>query len=113
MNCRPGDLARVVAPGYFIRCSCGVSTLVVKPDTFVVCAKPFADGWFLAEALPVAGTWACGAGPFTGTCGSLPDSLLRPIRSQPDDVVDEMVALVGPAPKTLTEVREALHALDR
>lgn len=104
MNCRSGDLARVVAPGYFIRCSCGVSTLVVKPDTFVVCAKPFADGWFLAEPLPVAGEWACGAGPFTGTCGSLPDRLLRPIRDPGDAAVDETLIYAGDP-----RVREVSH----
>lgn len=95
MNCRPGDLARVVSPGYFMRCTCGVRTLIVKPDTLVVCDKPFADGWYLAEPLKVAGSFACGAGPFEGSCGSLPDDLLRPIRDPGDDAVDEVLVRVG------------------
>lgn len=107
MNCRPGDLARVVAPGYLLRCWCGVRTLVVKPDTMVICATQFADGWYLAEPLKVDTTWACGDGErLSGTAGSLPDSLLRPVRDPGPDAVDEMVNLVGAAPKTLTEVRE-------
>lgn len=110
MNCRPGDLARVVAPGYFIRCWCGAQTLVVKPDTLVVCAQPYADGWYLAEPLKVDAIRACGEHErLTGTCGSLPDHLLRPIRDPGADAVDEMVAKVGVAPKTLTEVREVSH----
>lgn len=39
----------------------------------------------------------------------VPDAWLRPIRPQADDAVDEMVRLVGAAPKTLTEVREVSH----
>ena len=110
MNCKPGDLARVVAPGYFVRCACGARTLIVKPDTLVVCAKPFADGWYLEEPVEVRTVWACDPmQPLVGTAGSLPDHLLRPIRDPGDDAVDEMVLKVGAAPKTLTEVREVSH----
>lgn len=105
MNCKPGDLARVVSPGYFLRCSCGIRTLAVKPDTLVVCAKPLADGWYLAEPLKIETVWGCDPSvPLTGTCGSLPDHLLRPIRDPGDDAVDEMVRRVGAAPMTLTEI---------
>lgn len=38
------------------------------------------------------------------------DAYLRPIRPQADDAVDEIVDLVGAAPKTLTEVREVSDA---
>jgi hypothetical protein len=105
LNCKPGDLARVVAPGYFLRCTCGMRTLAVKPDTLVVCARPFADGWFLAEPLKIETVWACDPSVrLTGTCGSLPDSLLRPIRDPGDDAVDETLIYAGDP-----RVREVQH----
>lgn len=108
MNCKPGDLARVIAPGFLIACSCGHRQAVVKPDTFVVCGEAHADGWKLQEPIRVGGQMQCDGGFFSGRVNSLPDAILRPIRPQADDAVDEMVHLVGAAPKTLTEVREVV-----
>lgn len=98
MNCRPGDLAIIVAadrgtPNGVL----GVIVRVVEmdPNGSPVTGAP---SWKLDRLYVVDDFFFNRAR----------DSVLRPIRPQADDVVDQMVKLVGAAPKTLTEVREAV-----
>jgi hypothetical protein len=96
MNCKQGDLAIVVSvPLQELRCWLGkivrVKALTTSWDGYAC--------WMLET--PVRD-------PF-GICEAIADRDLRPIRPQSDDAVDEMVRLVGAAPKTLTEVREVSH----
>jgi len=112
LNCKPGDLARVV----------GWAPRLGLNDHVVLLAKeqPFLlyDVWHWRLAKPL--DFVLGAGGKNRLTGEqfvpgqpvqvleLPDYCLRPIRDPGDDAVDEMVRKVGAAPKTLTEVREAL-----
>ena len=89
MNCQAGDLARVVAPGYFLGCSCGGRTLAVVPDTLVICEQPAVDGWVLRDPVHVDVVLACCGGHVRGRFISLPDGWLRPIRDPGPDAIDE------------------------
>ena len=106
MNCRPNDLARVIAPGRLVHCPlCSCSGVAVRPDTIVRVTQHDGIAWALEEPICDVVPISCGA-TIIIRCRMLPDELLRPIRDPGDDAVDEMVAKLGPAPMTLTEVRE-------
>lgn len=114
MNCRPGDLARIV--GTDVRL--GLNDRIVKLTNDapkVVAGRPH---WRLEEPIRVVLSMA-GINPLgqvfeRGECliaRFLDDANLRPIRDPGADAVDEMVRLVGAAPKTLTEImREVTDA---
>jgi hypothetical protein len=113
MNCRPGDLARVVG----LDARLGLNDKIVRltnAPAFMLDGMPH---WHLEApvrtVLPTPGI-SMGNGALVPAgvpliARSLPDEYLRPIRPQAHDAVDEMVRLVGAAPKTLTEVREVNH----
>lgn len=104
MNCRPGDLARVLSPGRRISCPlCGDSAIAVKPDTLVVVTTHDGIAWILQEPIIVNVSLKCGA-HIIARCTALEDRCLKPIRDPGPDAIDEIVAKVGPAPMTLTEL---------
>lgn len=96
MNCKPGDLAVIVASKTG---NAGLIVEVLRPASFEVARLP--ENGFLYEAggpawvIKSMGTllkhmhkkaspWAC-----------VMDSSLRPIRPQPDDAVDEVIQRIG------------------
>ena len=105
LNCRPGDLAVIIrvpfvrpeafrptverhSLGRIVRC---VRLTSVNDGTM---------GWEIEQPFDI---------PYIGdviTIFGISDECLRPIRPQADDAIDEMVAKLGPAPMTLTEIRE-------
>lgn len=111
LNCRPGDTARIVAPGpYYGRlvdileaAPVGVYFKLPDGNTQVPCGA----GEWVIELLgsPIPVRLESGRHRLTHV-GVAPDTALRPIRNPGDDAVDEMVAKLGPAPMTLTEIRE-------
>lgn len=95
MNCRPGDLARVLAPGRSISCPlCGDSAVAIKPDTLVIVTTHDGIAWRLQDPIMVNVSLKCGA-HIVARCTALHDSALKPIRDPGDDAVDEMVRKVG------------------
>lgn len=110
LNCRPGDLARIVNMDPRLSLNDKIVRLRNLP--------PFsAHGeicWHLDEPLlvklPTAGVnMSTGDFYFAGQVlrsSFMADAYLRRIDAPSDDAVDEMVKLVGPAPMTLTEVLE-------
>jgi hypothetical protein len=70
--------------------------------------------WHLAQELRVRvreDGWNMVSGVFVskgsiGIITEVPDRMLRPIRDPGPDAVDWVVAKLGPAPMTLTEIRE-------
>ncbi len=106
MNCQKGDLARVIAPGRMSRCPvCRTAEVVVKPLTIVRVTEHDGTVWLLEEPLSGTHDFACGS-VLQWNCRGLSDDILRPIRDPGVDEVDEMVRIVGAAPKTLTEILE-------
>lgn len=113
MNCRPGDLARVVGLHPLFGLNDKIVQLANLPP--VVWSAGAAPQWrfekpifFLTSRNVVD---ASGTRYFAGEkvgIDAMADANLRPIRPQPDEAVDEMVHLVGAAPRTLTEVREVV-----
>ena len=91
MNCKPGDLARMVRSDF----PENVNKLVwvrEKAPTFV------GEGWMVELLQPMKTTF--GWKP-AGSIGSAADTDLRPIRDPGDDAVDEMLVLLGsPAKET-------------
>lgn len=109
MNCRPGDLCRVLAPGRSISCPlCGTSAIAIKPDTLVIVTEHDGIAWRLQEPITVNVALQCGA-YIVANCTAIHDSALKPIRDPGDDAVDQVIERVGAAPKTITEVREVSH----
>lgn len=111
MNCRPGILAFIVGlPDAF-----GINGRVVKladAPAFEFAGLPH---WRLEERLLI-NLRKSGINKVTGDLllagdhywtSEVPDRNLRPIGNPGADAVDEMVAKVGAAPKTLTEVLRA------
>lgn len=113
MNCRPGDLARIVGLHPCLRLNDKIVKLADEPP-FMQLGAPH---WRLET--PIELTLEVNA--FNSLSGErwsrgskvvleeVPDQHLRPIRDPGSDAVDEIVARVGAAPKTLTEVREVSH----
>jgi hypothetical protein len=89
MNCREGDVARVISPGRLTACPfCGTRATAVKPDTFVRVTQHDGIAWILEEPVVGAITFDCGQA-LAFRCISLVDEILRPIRG--DDVSDDEV----------------------
>lgn len=111
MNCRPGDLARIVG----LHPACGLNDKIVKlrNESPVIWVEGAAPQWKLEERVSFVADRnvmdLSGTRYFAGELvyvDALADSCLRPIRDPGSDAIDEMVAKVGPAPMTLTEVLE-------
>jgi len=82
MNCKPGDVAIVIAPDTTTR---NLGKLV-----HVVGTSPFGDGWWWVECLSRAHVYReDGGAGFIATCGNIEDHRLRPIRDHGDDARDE------------------------
>lgn len=104
MNCRPGDLARVLAPGRSISCPlCGDSAIAIKPDTLVIVTEHDGIAWRLQDPITVNVSLKCGAF-IVARCAALHDSGLKPIRDPGDDAVDETLIYAGDP-----QVREVSH----
>lgn len=99
MNCRPGDLARVISPGVRMACPfCGGLAVIVDPDTFVTCVALTDDSrWILKKPISFGITFECGFFVLRqrGLVTAIEDHLLRPIRDPGDEALDEVLALVG------------------
>ena len=112
MNCRPGDLARIVGTPAGLGLNNHFVTLKKQPPVFYGdCAH-----WALEEPVYFTASYILVdvVGKFSppGTrvsVESIADENLRPIRDPGRDAIDEMVQKLGPAAKTLTEVREHEH----
>jgi hypothetical protein len=110
MNCRPGDLARIVG----LDPRLGLNDRIVKLcDASPLVVEGYVS-WRLEQPLEVR---LVQSGIYLATGEIFPagsvlrslhmaDDCLRPIRDPGSDAVDEMVKRVGPAPMTLTEVLE-------
>lgn len=113
MNCRPGELAFIF----------GLHAALNLNDRPVQLAN---EPWFMFGGVPhwrleqpiettvsASGTnWFTGQYIPKGSTGviyEVPDENLRPIRDPGEDAVDQMVLLMGAAPRTLTGVREVVH----
>ena len=95
MNCRPGDLARVIAPGRMTRCPlCGIEGVAIKPDTMVVVTTHDGIAWRLDKPVLNDVQLSCGVAIYI-ICHALSDDILRPIRDPGDNAVDEMLIRVG------------------
>jgi hypothetical protein len=103
MNCRPSDLARVVAPGRMVRCTCGATAVAIKPDTLVIVTRHDGIAWLLQEPIRVNVSLPCGV-LIQANCTGLGDDILRPIRDPGDDAVDETLIYAGDP-----RVREVSH----
>ena len=108
-RCKPGDLAVIVRDRDNDGANLGVIVEVLRRVSSCFCGR----------CAPDTVVWECRTtgrllkGFFLGLpcfarLSDIPDTSLRPIRPQADDAKDLMVEKLGPAPKTLTEVREAL-----
>lgn len=111
MNCRPGDLARIVGVDPRLKLNDRFVKLADQPSFIFMGVPHWRLEQEIAMRLEVSGFSALTGemwfkGQHVVLC-EVPDCNLRPIRPQPDEAVDEIVDLVGAAPKTLTEVREA------
>lgn len=113
MNCRPGDLARIVGLDPRLGLNDKIVHLRNEPPFIAYGAM----SWNLEEPLLVT-LPSAGVNLNTGyvylkgevlRSTYMADAYLRRIDDPGDDAVDEMVAKVGPAPVTLTEVREVSH----
>lgn len=107
MNCRPGDIAVVVKPGWVEHR--GQQFNVVNPGTVVrVVRLENADVWQLEEPIPFKvanpnGSW------MSGEVEAIGDSYLRPIR--PGDVTDDEVReLFAPRDATWSPKRQVENA---
>jgi hypothetical protein len=112
LRCKPGDLA-VIAFHDQVPAVVGKPVQLTNEPPFYIGSQAF---WHLAESFVMI--WPADSADARGrkiragvphVVLSMADRCLRPIRPQADDAVDEMVRLVGEAPKTLTEVREVSH----
>ena len=104
MNCRPGDLCRVLSPGRSISCPlCGTSAIAVKPDILVIVTEHDGIAWRLKEPIRVNVSLQCGAF-IVAICTTIQDSALKPIRDPGDDAVDETLIYAGDP-----RVREVSH----
>lgn len=104
MNCRPGDLCRLLAPGRSISCPlCGESAIAVKPDTLVIVTHHDGIAWALQEPILVTVSLKCGA-TIVARCTAIRDAALKPIRDPGDDAVDETLIYAGDP-----RVREVSH----
>lgn len=106
LNCRPGDLAILIEDLWMGSPISDERVTFCKAGTIVRCVSLDVDNcWRLEEPRSFAITFT---GPVyvvvTGVLTGIRDGVLRPIRNPGDDAVDEMVAKVGPAPMTLTEL---------
>lgn len=112
MNCRPGELAFIFGLHQALNLNDRPVQLANEPWFLYggiahwKLAQPIettvsANGtnWFTGEYIPKGSV---------GVIYEVPDVHLRPIRDPGDDAVDEMVLKLGAAPKTLTEVHEAV-----
>jgi hypothetical protein len=110
MNCRPGDLARIVGAPRELALNDRIVKLTTEPP-HMLCGLAH---WNLEEPLFTT-MQGFGIAANTGRLwlpgerariSRIPDRNLRRIDAPGDDAIDEMVAKVGPAPMTLTEVLE-------
>ena len=108
MNCQRGDLAILIEDLWLEGPLTGERIAFCKAGAFVRCVELEPDNcWRIEEprafSLSFPGTITIHV---VGVLTAIRDDVLRPIRAPRADAVDEMVRLVGPAPITLTEIRE-------
>ena len=106
MNCQRGDLAVLIEDLWLEGPLTGERMTFCAAGAIVRCIKLEPDNcWRLEEPRAFHLSFP---GPITirvvGLLTAIRDDVLRPIRPQADDAVDEMVRLVGAAPMTATEV---------
>lgn len=100
MNCKQGDIARVIANEYTIREGLA--------DRFVTCTAPTVipgndlPAWFIDRAI----LCRCGCG---SRSVALADCILRPIRDPGDDAKDELLRPL-PADAGIQHLRETVRA---
>lgn len=93
MNCKPGDLAVIVAPD--------TSTRNLGKIVRVLHGSRLGDGWWWVESLSPAFMNGPGSCDRVAMEGNIEDRRLRPIRDPGDDAVDETLLWL-PAPTTET-----------
>lgn len=111
MNCRPGDLAILIEDLWLEHPHTGERKTFVASGALVRVVNLDPEGcWNIEE--PRRFQIVLDGPPrimLVGVLTAIRDGVLRPIRPQADDAVDEMVLKVGRAPMTLTEIWEAAH----
>lgn len=99
MNCKPGDLAVIVAPlheGFDQNIGRIVEVVSYYGRGKYKSGVVRDNCWFVKGSLVTfTGANYCETSRKHGADGCIPDALLRPIRPQSDDATDEMVQLLG------------------
>lgn len=97
LNCRPGDLARVISTpetDYV-----GITDRIIKVTQISEFKTPMGYVAWDYETMPLSVPCPCGCGR-NALIGPIADSALRPIRDPGDDAVDETLELAPPVPGT-------------